>query len=92
MSEMSIKVTIAGRIYPITVKADEEEKVRDAARRVDENLKLLQNSYAVKDKQDLLAMTALQMATKSAENNAKQELAISHAELERIEKIIDTML
>lgn len=92
MSEMSIKVTIAGRIYPITVKADEEEKVRDAARRVDENLKLLQNSYAVKDKQDLLAMTALQMATKSAENNAKQELAISEAEFERIERIIDTML
>jgi cell division protein ZapA len=92
MSEMSIKVTIAGRIYPITVKADEEEKVRDAARRVDENLKLLQNSYAVKDKQDLLAMTALQMATKSAENNAKQELATSEAEFERIERIIDTML
>jgi len=92
MSEMSIKVTIAGRIYPITVKADEEEKVRDAARRVDENLKLLQNSYAVKDKQDLLAMTALQMATKSAENNAKQELATSEAELERIERIIDSML
>jgi len=92
MSEMSIKVTIAGRIYPITVKADEEEKVREAARRVDENLKLLQNSYAVKDKQDLLAMTALQMATKSAENNAKQELATSEAELERIERIIDSML
>ncbi len=92
MSEMSIKVTIAGRIYPITVKADEEEKVRDAARRVDENLKLLQSSYAVKDKQDLLAMTALQMATKSAENNAKQELATSEAELERIERIIDSML
>lgn len=92
MSEMSIKVTIAGRIYPITVKADEEEKVRDAAKRVDENLKLLQSSYAVKDKQDLLAMTALQMATKSSENNAKQDLAASHAELERIERIIDSML
>ncbi len=92
MSEMSIKVTIAGRIYPITVKPDEEEKVRDAARRVDDNLKLLQSSYAVKDKQDLLAMTALQMATKSTENNAKQDLAASNAELDRIEKIIDSML
>jgi cell division protein ZapA len=62
MSEHSIKVSIAGRIYPITVRPDEEARVRTAAQRVDDNIDLLQRSYAVKDKQDLLAMTALQMA------------------------------
>lgn len=92
MSELSIKVTIAGRIYPITVKADEEEKVRNAAKRVDDNLKLLQSSYAVKDKQDLLAMTALQMASKSADSAAMEKPDHSGEHLDRIEKLIDQML
>jgi cell division protein ZapA len=92
MSEMSIKVTIAGRIYPITVKPDEEEKVRDAAKRVDDNLKSLQSNYAVKDKQDLLAMTALQFASKSLDEEKPRKVSFETADLDRIEKIIDGML
>ncbi len=92
MSELSIKVTIAGRIYPITVKADEEEKVREAAKKVDENLKLLLDSYAVKDKQDLLAMTALQMATRALDAEKPKGHTVGSEELDRIEKIIDSML
>lgn len=92
MSEMSIKVTIAGRIYPITVKPDEEEKVRDAAKRVDDNLKALQSNYAVKDKQDLLAMTALQFASKSLDEEKPRKVGFETADLDRIEKIIDGML
>jgi cell division protein ZapA len=92
MSEMSIKVTIAGRIYPITVQPDEEEKVRDAAKRVDDNLKALQSNYAVKDKQDLLAMTALQFASKSLDGEKPRKVGFETADLDRIEKIIDGML
>ena len=63
MSELSIKVKIAGRQYPLTIKRDEEELIREAAKKVDDNVKLFQENYAVKDRQDLIAMTALQMAT-----------------------------
>lgn len=92
MSELSIKVTIAGRIYPITVKAEEEEKVRASAKKVDDNLKLLQSNYAVKDKQDLLAMTALQFATASLENEARPATASVDKDLAAIEKVIDAIL
>jgi len=92
MSELSIKVTIAGRIYPITIKADEEESVRKAAAKVDKNLKHLQDNYAVKDKQDLLAMTALQMATKLNEIDVKKDASISSSEFKKLEEVIDSML
>ncbi len=65
MSELSIKVTIAGRTYPLTIERSEEEKIRKAVSEINDNIKNLQDNYAVKDTQDLLAMTALQFSTQN---------------------------
>ena len=65
MSEISIKVEIGSRSYPLSVRKDEEEVVRKAAAMINEGIKNLQENYAVKDMQDLLAMTALQLATQA---------------------------
>ena len=91
MSEKSIKVNIAGRIYPVTVKPAEEEQVRAAAKRVDDSVKNLLENYAVKDKQDLLAMTALQLATELNEARDKPQ-STTGEELSEIESLIDSML
>ena len=63
MGELSIKVTIGDRSYLLTIQADEEEKIRKAAKLIEKNIKDLEQNYAVRDKQDLLAMTALQYAS-----------------------------
>ena len=68
MSSLSIKVTIAGRTYPLTIDRNEEEVIRKAAAEINKNIDSLKSHYAVKDVQDLLAMTALQFATKNVEN------------------------
>jgi|TARA_Y100000766_G_C18791142_1_gene548263 cell division protein ZapA len=73
MSELSIKVSIGGRTYPLTIKRSEEEKIRKAASEIDKNLKELKNNYAVVDTQDLLAMTVLQYATESVNANSSVE-------------------
>ena len=65
MSQLSIKVNIAGRTYPLTIERSEEEMIRKAADKINESIKDLKENYAVKDIQDLLAMTALQLSTKS---------------------------
>ncbi len=70
MSEISIKVNIGSRVYPLTVKAEEEENVRKAAKLINDNIKNLEENYAVKDKQDLLAMTALEYASKTLEKKS----------------------
>ena len=67
MSKLSIKVVVAGRTYPLSVSQDEKEKVINAAADINKAINLLKDNYAVKDMQDLLAMTALQLASK--ENN-----------------------
>jgi len=62
MEKISLKVIIAGRTYPLTIKKEEEGAINAAAEKINSNIKKLQSSYAVKDMQDLLAMTALQLA------------------------------
>jgi cell division protein ZapA len=62
MEKVSLKVIIAGRTYPLTIKKDEESSILAAAEKINSNIKKLQGSYAVKDMQDLLAMTTLQLA------------------------------
>ena len=56
MSELSIKVTIANRVYPLSVAHEEEEEVRKAAAYINDRIKALESSFAVKDKLDLIAM------------------------------------
>ena len=67
MKDLSIKVNIANRIYPLTVKQDEEENIRLATKEINEMIKEYEQNYAVKDKQDLLAMCALQFASQKME-------------------------
>ena len=62
MNELSIKVTVAGRIYPLTIKREEEETVRKSAKLIEDKLKDFEQNYSIRDKQDLLAMCALQFA------------------------------
>ena len=73
MSELSIKVMIRGRSYPLTINRSEEEKIRKAVSEIDKNIKELKNNYAVIDMQDLLAMTALEYATDSVSKNNSVE-------------------
>lgn len=68
-----IKITLAGRVYPLTVRREEEESVRRAARAIEESLRKFEEGYAVRDNQDLLAMSALQMASR-LEQSQNEEL------------------
>lgn len=65
MSKVSLKVVVAGRTYPLTVQDTEVDKVQRAADDINKAIKNLQDNFAVRDMQDLLAMTALQLSTKS---------------------------
>jgi len=61
---LKIKVTIAGRVYPLKVKNEiEEEGMRKAANLINGLVNKFEKNYAVSDKQDVLAMCALQFAS-----------------------------
>ena len=70
MAEVSIRVNIAGRTYPLTVESTEQEVIRRAEQAIEDNIKVFQQYYSKQDKQDLLAMAALQLAAKGLSNPA----------------------
>ena len=74
MKELSIKVNIAGRVYPLTVKQEEEESIRKAVKEIEQMVKDYEQNYAVKDKQDLLAMCALQYSTEKINLESRNTL------------------
>lgn len=82
MSKLSIKVVVAGRTYPLTVNQGEEARVQKAAADINKAIKLLQDNYAVKDMQDLLAMTALQLAAKSGSPSGTAQEKPDYSEVE----------
>ncbi|UYZ61546.1 cell division protein ZapA [Hymenobacter weizhouensis] len=59
MSELSIKIRVADRDYPMRVSPQDEERLRLAGRLLNERIKEFREQYGIQDKQDLLAMIAL---------------------------------
>jgi cell division protein ZapA len=92
VAELSIKVTIANRVYPLSVQDTEEEKIREAAGVINELVKNFETKYAVKDKQDLLAMCALQFATQKLNVEKKEREAGSDDSLTELENYITDYL
>ena len=75
---LKIKVNIANRSYPLTIERNEEERVRKAVVIIRQAIERFEEKYAVSDKQDALAMTALQMAnqmivSKNSSTNVNEE-------------------
>jgi cell division protein ZapA len=64
MSELGISLNIADRPYRLVVEKDHEELFRKATQLIEKRRKEYSTNYAYKDKQDLLAMVALEYATR----------------------------
>ena len=92
---LKIKVTIGDRVYPLTIKDEgEEEGVRKAVKKINELIKKFEQNYEVRDKQDVLAMCALQFASQHEVRSVHDESDIKEAEkkLREINKLLDSHL
>lgn len=93
MDELTISVTIADRPYRLTIKRFEEEGVRKSANEINMKVKQYSENYAFNDKQDLLAMVALEKTTAVFQKNEiltenEQQLMM---ELTEIEILLDNI-
>jgi len=71
--KLSIRVNVADRYYPLKVERENEEKIRKAARMINEKVLQYKQKYTDKDVQDFLAMAALQYVIKLTEEEEKLE-------------------
>ncbi|HXH98785.1 MAG TPA: cell division protein ZapA [Sphingobacteriaceae bacterium] len=83
MGEISIKINIADRVYPLKVNTEEEEVIRRAAKLINDRMKEFQENYAVRDKQDLLSMCVLHYAT----TTLKAEQKVMHEDTAVADKV-----
>jgi len=91
---LRIKISIADRVYPLTITYEQEEALRKAAKKIDAMIKEFEDSYAVRDKQDLLAMCALELATRDQQLliNESDEFRNSVNLLKKINLELDNVL
>ena len=68
MDKLSIKINIANRFYPLKIERSSEENIRNAVKSIEKRLKFYEDNYAIKDKQDILAMCLIEYASKIEKN------------------------
>ena len=89
--KLKIKISIADRVYPLTVDPSQEEGLRSASKKIDTMIKQFEENYAVRDKQDVLAMCALQFASQ-VEQKQLDKVIDGTETAERLTKINDLLL
>ncbi|MBL4887567.1 MAG: cell division protein ZapA [Flavobacteriaceae bacterium] len=77
-NQLKIKLSIADRVYPLTIDPKQEESLRSAAKKIESMIKTFEKNYAVRDKQDVLAMCALQFASLDEQKNINSESDEKH--------------
>ena len=95
MSEkLKIKLSIADRVYPLTVDPSQEEGLRSATKKIEAMIKQFEQSYAVRDKQDVLAMCALQFAAQVEQKQiaGSQDNEIALTILQNLDKKLSELL
>ncbi|MGC6429372.1 MAG: cell division protein ZapA [Flavobacteriales bacterium] len=90
MESLKIKVSVANRVYPLTIKRTEEEDIRKAVKIIEDRLKVYEQNFEARDTQDLLSMCLLEMSIKLLADEKKVKVDSSiESELIKLESLID---
>lgn len=71
--KLSIRVNVADRFYPLKIDRADEERIRKAAKMINDKVIQYKQHYSDKDHQDFLGMAALQFVIKILELEEKQD-------------------
>lgn len=94
MAELSIKIKIGDREYPMKVRAEDEAIIRMAGKKVNEQIKMHQDTFRIDDKQDLLSMAAFALAVEKirADEERSNTDALAYDQVQRINQILTTSI
>lgn len=90
--KLSIKVNIADRYYPLKIDRGDEEKIRKAAKMINDKVLQYKQRYTDKDVQDFLAMAALQYVIKVIECETNFEASPVADEIKDLNEKLDEFL
>ena len=81
MSEVNIKVEIAGSVFPLKVNAEDEQNIKEAVDLINNKIAEFEKNYAIKDKKDVLGMVMLQLVAQLYKQASTAEKELSHLKL-----------
>ncbi len=90
--KLSIKVNIAERYYPLRIDREDEEKIRKAARLINEKILQYKQKYTDKDTQDFIAMAALQFVILNLEMEKKADSSPFEESLREVNDELESFL
>ena len=90
MDELSIKVTIAKRQYPLKIRREDEDRVRKAEKLLNDRIAEFEQQYAVSDKLDILTMCAMQFASEFV--NMTEDNNQDHSKISDTVSSIDNLI
>lgn len=90
MSDVSVKVEIAGGLYTLKVAGDDERNVKQAVELINQKISEFERNYGVKDKKDVLSMVTLQLVSLllKEKNQANEELSTLKGVLKDVEQML----
>lgn len=90
MAELSIKIRIGNREYPMRVKAEDEERIRRAGKLLNEKIKNYQSQFGIDDTQDLAAMVAFDCLVEKLKREETSEASDDFAlgEISKLNQLI----
>ena len=94
MGDLSIKIKILDREYPMRASANEEERLRKAGKAINEQLRMFRAQFGLDDKQDLLAMVAIVCMAEKLKLD-EQDVQLNQAVTDKVnylEKLITSSL
>ena len=90
--QLSIKVQVAERFYPLKIKRQDEEKIRKAAKLINDRVLQYKQRYTDKDAQDFMAMAALQFVINLLDCEQQQNVVSLEKELGVLSSELDELL
>lgn len=90
--KLSIRVNVAERYYPLRIDRQDEERIRLAARLINEKISQYKERYADKDVQDFLAMAALQYVIKVLELENQHNESVVVESVRQLEQKLASIL
>ncbi len=92
MEELSIKIKIAERMYPMKIHQQDEERMREAGKLINERIAVYASQFGIQDKQDLLAMVAFDCLMESLQKDDEGEEVLVQQAVCRMLRNIDRVL
>ena len=92
---VNISVQIAGRPYPLKVKASDKQAIEEIVKEINEKINRFQLTYSTKDKQDCLSMALLTYAVdlhKASQSQDATEKAQLSDKVNQLDELLDHLL